>query len=85
LPKEFSKSYSRIFVDLFFDISRAESWNNSDELNNPMCEKWIYSTGIGLNLETYYDRLFQIYVAYISFSGKTGIFVNYKTPIYKLY
>jgi len=85
LPDEFSKTYSRIYLDLFYDVCRIQSWNNEDSEQNPMNDKLLYSAGIAINLETYYDRLLSIYVAYIGYSGKTGIFVNYKTPIDKLF
>ncbi|MDD3859986.1 MAG: hypothetical protein PHW83_07295 [Bacteroidales bacterium] len=85
LPGEFSKTYSRIYLDIFFDICRVQSWNNEDLALNPMNDKLLYSGGLAVNLETYYDRLLSIYVAYIGYSGKTGIFVNYKTPLDKLF
>jgi len=85
LPSEFSKTYSRIYLDVFFDMCYVKSENNAFGQLNPMNDKLLYSTGIAINLETYYDRLFSIYVAYMGYSGKSGIFVNYKTPINKLF
>jgi outer membrane protein assembly factor BamA len=85
LPLEFSKTYTRIYLDAFVDIAHSGVWEDENLAANPMNGKWIYSVGAGISFETYYDRLLQIYVAYLGYSAKTGIFVNYKTPIYKLY
>ncbi len=85
LPDEFSKSYSRIYLDIFLDYAYSSPWKNEVIGINPISDRSIYSTGLGLSFETYYDRLFQIYFVYSGYLAKTGIFVNYKTPIYKLY
>lgn len=85
LPDEFSKTYSRIYIDVFFDYSWSKKWAEEEAGLNAMTGKSLYSAGLGLSFETYYDRLLQIYCAYVGFYGKTGIFVNYKTPLYKLY
>ncbi|HOZ29836.1 MAG TPA: BamA/TamA family outer membrane protein [Bacteroidales bacterium] len=85
LPDKISKTYSRIYFDFFFDICYVQSWNDEFAKLNPMNDKLLFSTGMAINLETYYDRLLSIYVAYLGYSSKTGIFVNYKTPLYKLF
>ncbi len=85
LPDEFSKTYTRVYLDAFFDYAYSWLWNEEDPAVNPMSGKSVFSSGLGVSFETYYDRLLQIYVAYVGYSAKTGIFVNYKTPIYKLY
>jgi outer membrane protein assembly factor BamA len=85
LPDEFSKTYTKLYLDVFFDAAVSYNSNFFYESVNTMAGKIVYSTGIGLNLETYYDRLIQIHVAYNSYSNKIGIFVDYKTPLYKLF
>jgi len=83
LPESFSKTYSRIYLDGFFDMGYAYGSNYRDI--NFLQEKLLISVGIGISFETYYDRLLQFYAAYVQNINKTSIFVNYKTPIYKVF
>ncbi len=85
LPDEFSKTYSIIYFDVFTDIAYVNSYANLQGLYNPLNENFLYSIGVGLTLETYYDRLFQIHMVYNGYFSKFGIFAEYKTPIYKTF
>lgn len=83
LPESFSKTYSRIYLDGFFDMGYAYGSNYRDI--NFLQEKLLISVGIGISFETYYDRLLQFYAAYVHNLNKIAIFVNYRTPIYKVF
>lgn len=85
LPDEFNKTYSRLYLDLFVDLIYTDAFANDLYFYDDMNGKIRESYGAGISLETYYDRLLQIYVAYVPYFNKTGIFVNYQTPIVKLY
>lgn len=85
LPDEFNKTYSRLYLDLFVDLIYTDAFPNDLYFHDDMSGKMRESYGAGISLETYYDRLLQIYVAYVPYFNKTGIFVNYQTPIVKLY
>lgn len=85
LPDEFRKIYSRVYFDVFLDFIYTDGFSQNFNAQNPMNGKVRETYGAGVSLETYYDRLFQIYVAYMPYSKKTGIFVNYQTPILKLF
>jgi outer membrane protein assembly factor BamA len=85
LPDEFNKSYSRLYLDVFVDLIYTDAFANDLYFHDSMSGEIRESYGVGISLETYYDRLLQIYVAYAPYFNKTGIFVNYQTPIIKLY
>ncbi|MDL2262003.1 BamA/TamA family outer membrane protein [Bacteroidales bacterium OttesenSCG-928-I21] len=85
LPDEFSKTYTRVYLNIFFDIAVSNHSNIFSDNINFRKDNIFYSAGIGINFETYYDRLVQFHVAYNSYLNKIGIFVEYKTPLYKLF
>ena len=85
LPKEFSKTYSVVYLDVFADFAYTDVFADMQNLYNPLNENLIYSFGAGVTLETYYDRLFQFHIVYNGYFNKMGIFVEYKTPIYKTF
>lgn len=85
LPNEFKKIYTKIYLETFADFiysdGYTERYNSINQLNKAYC----FSYGLGISIETYYDRLLQINVSYIPNFKKIGIFVNYQTPIVKLF
>jgi outer membrane protein assembly factor BamA len=85
LPDEFAKTYTKIYLNCFADMAYTSSFVDLAANSNPMNEKLLYSYGMGICLETYYDRLFEIRAAYNGYFGKIAIFVDYKTPINKFF
>ena len=85
LPKEFSKFYSNVYIETFVDIAYSETLLIPSIIDDNFNNTIVYSVGAGLTFETYYDRLLQFHLAYNSCFNKIGIFVEFKTPIYKIY
>jgi hypothetical protein len=85
LPKEFKKAYTKIYLEAFGDLIYTDGYNNVFNANNEFNKKINYTFGLGLSIETYYERLLQINLTYIPNFSKIGIFVNYQTPLIKLY
>jgi hypothetical protein len=85
LPNEFKKAYTKIYLEIFGDLIYTDGYNKTFNLNNNFNKNINYTFGIGASFETYYDRLLQINLTYIPNISKIGIFVNYKTPLIKLY
>ena len=47
--------------------------------NNSLVNDFLYSTGIGFDLVTYYDQVYRLEFTLNSL-GKTGIFLHLETP-----
>lgn len=83
IPSKFRNPYIQIYVDLFADLAYCSNFAPAFETQNPLAGKPIYSAGAGLSFETYYDRVLKVYAAYNGNFNFIGVFVDYKTPIYK--
>lgn len=83
--RKFRKIYVRIYSDFFVDVAYSGKFANLTYNENTLYGKFFYSTGVGVNIETYYDRLLKVYVAYNGYFNNVGVFIDYKTPIYKLF
>jgi outer membrane protein assembly factor BamA len=83
IPSKFRNPYIQIYVDLFADLAYCSNFAPNFEAQNPLAYKPIYSAGAGFSFETYYDRALKVYVAYNGNFNFVGVFVDYKTPIYK--
>ncbi len=79
VPSEkFSKFHYAFYVNLFADAGYVV--DSSYESQNKLANKLIYSTGLGLDLVTYYDLVFRI-EATINAQNKSGIFLHLVAPI----
>ncbi|MBN2779376.1 MAG: BamA/TamA family outer membrane protein [Bacteroidales bacterium] len=83
LPDEFSKAFSIVYLEMFADVALSESVQNPLIVNNEFDHKFAYSVGVGVSMETYYDRLLQFRLAYNAIFNKFGIFAEFKSPLYK--
>ena len=85
LPEEFSKTFTVMYLEAFADAAYEKTVNDIYNVADLLGNKFVYSVGIGVSFETYYDRLIQFRVAYNGAFNKFGIFAEFKTPIYKKY
>jgi len=83
IPRKFRDPYIQIYADLFADLAYCSNFAVGFADENPLAHKPIYSAGVGLSFETYYDRVLKVYAAYNGSFNFFGVFVDYKTPIYK--
>ena len=69
--QQFSKFHYRGFIYAFADAIYLREYGITA------------TTGIGVDLVTYYDRVISTYVSWNNVNKKIGIFVQYKTPLIK--
>ncbi len=83
IPAKFRTPYIQILLDLFADFAYSSNFADNFNDNNSLSNKPLYSVGTGFSFETYYDRVLKVYTAYNVNLNFIGVFVDYKTPIYK--
>jgi outer membrane protein assembly factor BamA len=79
--EQFNKIHFSLFSNLFLDMGyvQGEFYNiNGNDLTN----KFIWSTGLGLDLLTYYDQAYRLEFTYNSL-GDFGVFLHMETPFRK--
>jgi outer membrane protein assembly factor BamA len=78
--EQFNKIHYAIYVNAFADAGYV----NSDFPNptNTMVNTWQFSTGLGIDLVTYYDQVFRIDYA-INRYGEHGFFFHVEVPFYR--
>ncbi|MBN1132244.1 MAG: BamA/TamA family outer membrane protein [Bacteroidales bacterium] len=75
--EQFNKIHYALYINIFADAGYV--YNGMTDPTNTMTNDWQFSTGIGLDIVTYYDQVFRIEYA-INRLGEGGIFVNIETP-----
>ncbi len=78
--EKFGRTFSRVYLNAFIDIARTGKYLN-DNPTNSMNNTFIASVGLGLAIETYYDRVLEIRFAYNEHINNFGIFVDYRKTI----
>jgi outer membrane protein assembly factor BamA len=76
----FGKIHLALYANLFFDC--AYTWNVPipDGFSTRIANEFIYGTGVGIDLVTYYDKVFRFEYG-INSLGETGFFVHLVAPI----
>ena len=75
--EQFNKIHYAVYINVFADAGYVN--NEFPNPTNTMVNTWQFSTGIGIDLVTYYDRVFSIYYA-INRYGEQGLFLQVETP-----
>jgi len=75
---QFNKTHLSIYANIFVDAGYARG-NYTDPGNNTFVNNWLYSTGIGFDLVTYYDQVLRLETS-INHLGKFGFFVHTEVP-----
>ncbi len=75
--EQFNKIHYAVYVNVFADAGYVN--NEFPNPTNTMVNTWQFSTGIGVDLVTYYDRVFSIFYA-INRYGEHGLFFQVETP-----
>jgi outer membrane protein assembly factor BamA len=81
--KQFKTFYYSMYAYTFFDMAYTES-KMLENVENILPNAFLYSAGLGLELETYYDRSFSVHLAMTN-KKAFGIFVSLRSPIYKTF
>ncbi len=78
--RKFRKIHYAIYLTTYFDLGIAHEKDEEVSLNNDLSNKFLYSTGIGLDIATYYDRVFRFEYSYNSLN-EAGFFIHFKASI----
>ena len=76
---QFSKVHYAVYINLLGDLGYVNSRSDNNPSNNFMVNELQYSTGIGIDIVTYYDKVLGIEYA-INRYGMTGFFFHVTTP-----
>jgi outer membrane protein assembly factor BamA len=78
--EQFNKIYYALYLNLFADAGYVN--NIFPAPTNTMVNTWQFSTGIGLDLVTYYDQVFRVDFS-VNRYGEYGFFFHLETPFSK--
>jgi len=78
--KKFNKVHLTIFLNAYFDIAYVSDKYQNIEYMNTFSNQWQYSGGLGIDLATYYDKVFRFEYSIIR-TGASGFFVHFTAPI----
>jgi len=78
--EQFNRVHYAVYANVFADAGYVN--NDFPNPTNTMVNTWQFSAGVGLDLVTYYDKVFSIdYV--INRYGEHGFFFHIETPFYR--
>jgi len=76
--EKFNKFFYALYVNLFFDAGYVS--NHQAVIPQPLNNRLLYGTGIGLDYVTYYDVVFRIEYT-LNREGEKGFFISFVAPI----
>lgn len=77
--KKFNKVHYAIYLNLFFDAGYVRDRYQSKSVNS-MVNRFLYSTGLGIDFVTYYDQTLRVEYSLNQF-GERGFFIHFEAPI----
>jgi len=78
---QFNKVHFAIYINAFFDVGIGYDDTMEYKTNsNYMTNKLLYSGGVGIDLITYYDKVFRVDYS-INQLGERGVFLHFDAPI----
>ena len=78
--EQFNKIYYALYLNLFADAGYVN--NLFPAPTNTMVNNWQFSTGVGLDLVTYYDQVLRVDFV-VNRYGEYGFFFHLETPFYR--
>ncbi|RLD68685.1 MAG: hypothetical protein DRI95_02330 [Bacteroidetes bacterium] len=78
--KKFKKLHFAIYLNAHFDIGYVNDKYQDINYMNNFTNSLQYSGGIGIDLATYYDRVFRLEYS-VTKTGETGFFIHFMAPI----
>lgn len=76
--EKFSKIHYALYLNWFVDAGYVEAYRNNE--TNDLSNSLMISTGLGLDLVTYYDIVFRV-EASVNGLGETGVFIHFKNTL----
>lgn len=77
-PEKFSRVHTSLWLNIFADAGKV--WDRYYSAENPLSNRWLGSVGAGLDLVTYYDRVFRLEWA-VSKYRRPGVYLHFVQPI----
>jgi outer membrane protein assembly factor BamA len=77
---QFNKIPMSLYANIYFDCGMVRGLD--DSYNNDLVNEFLYSTGIGIDLVTYYDQVYRLEFTLNSL-GEAGIFLHLETPFFR--
>lgn len=78
--EQFNKMHLAIYTNLFFDMAYVQGkYYYNPAVGNTLQNQLLYSTGIGIDLVSYYDQVYRFEYT-INSLGQSGIFLHLETP-----
>ena len=77
---KFNKIHYAAYVNAFFHTGYVKNYQSIPTNNNTMENTLLYSYGLGLDIVTYYDKVFRIDFSVNNF-GQKGIYLHMTAPI----
>jgi len=74
-----NKPYIKIYADIFIDAAYVKNADILYNEQNYLTNKYLYGTGAGINILTYYDWLFRIDFS-VNRQKERGIFLHFEAP-----
>jgi outer membrane protein assembly factor BamA len=71
---QFDKFHFALYLNIFYDSGYV--WDNIYAMQNPLSNRYLYSTGVGLDLVAYYDSVLRLEVA-LNRERETGFFISF--------
>lgn len=78
--KKFKKIHYAFYLNTFFDIGYGYKRFNPGLLQNNLTNRVLFSGGIGLDLVSYYDKVFRLEYSINNLKDK-GFFIHFLSPI----
>ena len=74
---QFNKSHYSLFLGFFSDLGYVI--DKQTNLQNPLANTVLWSSGVSLDYVTYYDKLLRIEFS-INHLGEKGVFLHFSNP-----
>ncbi|MBN1251438.1 MAG: hypothetical protein JXA16_04840 [Bacteroidales bacterium] len=78
--KKFNKIHYTFYLNLFFELGYVNNKYVNNELLNTLSNKMLYSSGIGFDISTYYDKVIRFEYSINQFK-ESGFFIHFIAPI----
>ncbi len=78
--KQFNTIPIAVYLKTYFDWGYVSNNNGLVEQKNSLANQFLYGTGLGLDIVTYYDFVLRIEYS-LNNNGDTGFFINFKSDL----
>ena len=76
--EKFNKVNYALYAGIFSDMGYVQ--DNENYMYNSLANSWLYGSGVGIDLTTYYDGVFRIEYS-VNRQMQSGIFLHFTAPL----